>query len=34
MVDLWATSTYQDSPFPFNALDALSGQYLVGIDAG
>jgi len=34
MVDLWATSTYQDSPFPFNALDALSGQYLIGIDAG
>lgn len=33
-VDLWATSTYQDSPFPFNAIDALSGQYLVGIDAG
>lgn len=34
MVDLWATATYQDSPFPFNALDALSGQYLIGIDAG
>jgi len=34
MVDLWATSTYQDSPFPMNALDALSGQYLVGVDAG
>ena len=33
-VDLWATSTYQDSPFPMNALDALSGQYLIGIDAG
>lgn len=33
-VDLWATATYQDSPFPFNALDALSGQYLIGIDAG
>ena len=33
-VDLWATATYQDSPFPFNALDALSGQYLVGVDAG
>ena len=25
--DLWSTSTYQDSPFPLNALDALSGQY-------
>jgi len=34
LVDLWATSTYQDSPFPFNALDALSGQYLIGVDAG
>lgn len=33
-VDLWATATYQDSPFPMNALDALSGQYLIGIDAG
>ena len=33
-VDLWATPTYQDSPFPMNALDALSGQYLIGIDAG
>lgn len=33
-VDLWATVTYQDSPFPMNALDALSGQYLIGIDAG
>jgi hypothetical protein len=34
LVDLWATATYQDSPFPMNALDALSGQYLLGIDAG
>ena len=33
-VDLWATATYQDSPFPFNAIDALSGQYLIGVDAG
>lgn len=33
-VDLWATETYQDSPFPMNALDALSGQFLIGIDAG
>lgn len=32
--DLWATSTYQDSPFPLNALDALSGQYYFGVDAG
>ena len=34
LVDLWATSTYQDSPFPMNAIDALSGQYQIGIDAG
>ncbi len=33
-VDLWATATYQDSPFPMNAIDALSGQYQIGIDAG
>ena len=32
--DLWATSTFQDSPFPMNALDALSGQYYFGVDAG
>jgi hypothetical protein len=34
LVDLWSTATYQDSPFPMNALDALSGQYQIGIDAG
>ncbi len=34
LVDLWATPEFQDSPFPMNALDALSGQYLVGVDAG
>jgi len=34
LVDLWSTPTYQDSPFPMNALDALSGQYQIGIDAG
>lgn len=34
LVDLWATSTYQDSPFPMNAIDAESGQYQIGIDAG
>jgi len=33
-VDLWATSDYQDSPFPMNAIDALSGQYEIGVDAG
>lgn len=31
-VDLWATATYQDSPFPFYALDNLSGQYQIGTD--
>ncbi len=34
LVDLWATEEFQDSPFPMNALDALSGQYLIGVDAG
>lgn len=33
-VDLWATAWYQDSPFPMNTLDAKSGQYQIGIDAG
>ena len=32
LVDLWATSTYQDSPFPAYAIDALSGQFQVGTD--
>lgn len=32
--DLWTTTTYQDSPFPMNAIDALSGQYYFGVDAG
>lgn len=31
-VDLWTTSAYNDFPFPFYALDVLSGQYLVGTD--
>jgi len=31
-VDLWATSAYQDSPFPFYAIDNLSGQYAIGTD--
>lgn len=31
-VDLWASSTYQDSPFPFYAIDALSGQFQIGTD--
>lgn len=33
-VDLWSTPAYQDSPFPMNAIDALSGQYETGVDAG
>jgi len=32
--DLWTTASYQDSPFPMNAIDALSGQYEIGVDAG
>jgi len=32
LVDLWATSTYQDSPFPCYAIDALSGQFQIGTD--
>ena len=31
-VDLWATATYQDSPFPLYAIDALSGQFQIGTD--
>jgi len=31
-MDLWNTAPYQDSPFPFYAIDALSGQYAVGTD--
>jgi len=31
-IDLWTTTTYQDSPFPMYALDALSGQYRFGTD--
>ena len=32
LVDLWSTATYQDSPFPAYAIDALSGQYQMGTD--
>lgn len=32
LVDLWSTSTYQDSPFPAYAIDALSGQFQIGTD--
>jgi len=31
-VQLWSTSTYQDSPFPFYAIDVLSGQFQIGTD--
>jgi hypothetical protein len=31
-VELWATSTYQDSPFPMYAIDAKSGQFQFGTD--
>jgi len=31
-VELWATSGYQDSPFPMYAIDALSGQFQFGTD--
>lgn len=30
--DLWTTATYQDSPFPMYAIDALSGQFQFGTD--
>lgn len=32
LVDLWASATYQDSPFPCYAIDALSGQFQIGTD--
>ncbi|MBK8467672.1 MAG: hypothetical protein IPL32_17800 [Chloracidobacterium sp.] len=32
IVDLWATASYQDSPMPFYAIDALSGQFQIGTD--
>ena len=31
-VDLWATASYQDSPVPMYAIDALSGQFQFGTD--
>ena len=31
-VELWATPSYQDSPFPMYAIDALSGQFHFGTD--
>lgn len=31
-VDLWATPSKQDSPFPMYAIDALSGQFQFGTD--
>ncbi|HOX27362.1 MAG TPA: hypothetical protein PLL30_17595 [Candidatus Krumholzibacteria bacterium] len=32
LVDLWAVSSYQDSPFPMYSIDALSGQFQIGTD--
>lgn len=32
-VDLWNSASYQDSPFPMNAIDTLSGQYEIGVIA-
>lgn len=32
IVSLWATSAYQDSPFPFYGIDSLSGQFQIGTD--
>lgn len=32
LVQLWATATYQDSPFPMYAIDVLSGQFQIGTD--
>lgn len=32
LVDLWATASYQDSPFPMYAIDSLSGQFQIGTD--
>lgn len=32
LVDLWSTASYQDSPFPMYAIDALSGQFQIGTD--
>lgn len=32
LVELWATATYQDSPFPCAAIDSRSGQFLMGFD--
>jgi hypothetical protein len=32
LMDLWATASYQDSPFPLYAIDALSGQFQIGTD--
>jgi hypothetical protein len=32
LVSLWATATYQDSPFPMYGIDSLSGQFQIGTD--
>jgi hypothetical protein len=31
-IDLWTTAAYNDFPFPFYALDVLSGQFQIGTD--
>lgn len=31
-IDMWTTSTYNDFPFPFYVIDALSGQFAIGTD--
>lgn len=33
-VDLWTTSAYNKYPFPMYAIDALSGQFIIGFDGG
>jgi hypothetical protein len=32
MIALWQTSTYNEHPFPFYTIDALSGQFNIGFD--
>lgn len=32
MIQLWTSATYNDFPFPFYAIDALSGQFNIGFD--
>lgn len=32
MIQLWESNTYNEHPFPFYAIDALSGQFSIGFD--